>query len=172
MTIGIVGGTGDIGEGIALRLSPIFEVIVGSREIEKAQFTCDSGRETLKKRGQLCSLTGVSNQQAIDDAAQALLQVLDGEASLALLVGAVSGINVNRASHILLDLREADPDLDVLELHALGAPNVVLEMYKKAWEGHLRQYTLAKTTDVPFARDGARLHRLRIRRRGRNPCKR
>jgi hypothetical protein len=27
-------------------------------------------------------------------------------------------------------------------------------MYKKAWEGHLRQYTLAKTTQVPFAKDG------------------
>src|SRR5580765_6292753 len=39
-------------------------------------------------------------------------------------------------------------------LHALGAPDVVLEMYKNAWEGHLRQYTLAKTVDVPFARDG------------------
>lgn len=39
-------------------------------------------------------------------------------------------------------------------LHALGAPDAVLEMYKKAWEGHLRQYTLAKTVDVPFARDG------------------
>jgi len=39
-------------------------------------------------------------------------------------------------------------------LHALGAPNIVLNLYKKAWEGHLRQYTLAKTTEVPFARDG------------------
>src|SRR6478736_5543449 len=39
-------------------------------------------------------------------------------------------------------------------LHALGAPDDVLKMYKKAWEGHLRQYTLAKTKDVPFARDG------------------
>ncbi|GAB4157192.1 MAG: hypothetical protein Tsb009_34240 [Planctomycetaceae bacterium] len=39
-------------------------------------------------------------------------------------------------------------------LHALGASNDVLKMYKKAWEGHLRQYTLAKTKDVPFARDG------------------
>jgi len=39
-------------------------------------------------------------------------------------------------------------------LHALGAPDVVLRMYKKAWEGHLRQYTLARTTHVPFARDG------------------
>jgi hypothetical protein len=39
-------------------------------------------------------------------------------------------------------------------LHALGAPDTVLDMYKKAWEGHLRQYTLAKTVEVPFARDG------------------
>ena len=39
-------------------------------------------------------------------------------------------------------------------LHAIGAPDSVLEMYKKAWEGHLRQYTLARTVDVPFAREG------------------
>ena len=39
-------------------------------------------------------------------------------------------------------------------LHALGGSDDVLHMYKKAWEGHLRQYTLAKTVDVPFARDG------------------
>ncbi len=39
-------------------------------------------------------------------------------------------------------------------LHALGAPGVVLHMFKKAWEGHLRQFTEAKTVDVPFARDG------------------
>jgi hypothetical protein len=39
-------------------------------------------------------------------------------------------------------------------LHALGASDAVLHMYKKAWEGHLRQYTEAKTVKVPFARDG------------------
>jgi hypothetical protein len=39
-------------------------------------------------------------------------------------------------------------------LHALGADDSVLAMYKKAWEGHLRQYTEAKTVEVPFARDG------------------
>jgi hypothetical protein len=39
-------------------------------------------------------------------------------------------------------------------LHALGAPDAVYALYRKAWEGHLRQYTLAKTRDVPFARDG------------------
>lgn len=39
-------------------------------------------------------------------------------------------------------------------LHALGGSDDILKLYKKAWEGHLRQYTLAKTKDVPFARDG------------------
>jgi hypothetical protein len=39
-------------------------------------------------------------------------------------------------------------------LHALGGPDQLLTMYKKAWEGHLRQYTQARTTHVPFARDG------------------
>jgi len=39
-------------------------------------------------------------------------------------------------------------------LHALGASDSILRMYKKAWEGHLRQYSEAKTTHVELARDG------------------
>lgn len=39
-------------------------------------------------------------------------------------------------------------------LHALGGSDEILRMYKHAWEGHLRQFTLARTTDVPLARDG------------------
>ena len=39
-------------------------------------------------------------------------------------------------------------------LHALGAPDAILRLYEKAWEGHLRQYTRARTKDVEFARDG------------------
>jgi hypothetical protein len=39
-------------------------------------------------------------------------------------------------------------------VHALGGRDDVLNMYKHAWEGHLRQYTEARTTEVPFARDG------------------
>ena len=39
-------------------------------------------------------------------------------------------------------------------LHALGAHEDVLTMYRKALEGHFRQFTEAKTVDVPFARDG------------------
>jgi len=66
--IGIVGGTGDIGEGMAMRLSPIFDVVVGSREQDKAEATCTMSRELLKKRGKECSLKGVGNQAAIDEA--------------------------------------------------------------------------------------------------------
>ena len=40
------------------------------------------------------------------------------------------------------------------ELHALGADDLVLNLYKKAWDGHLLQYSEAKTVDVEFARDG------------------
>ena len=39
-------------------------------------------------------------------------------------------------------------------LHALGAADKVLDLYQKGWEGHLRQYTEAKTIEVPFAQDG------------------
>jgi len=39
-------------------------------------------------------------------------------------------------------------------LHALGGSDDILRLYKKAWEGHLRQYALAKTVKVPFAKDG------------------
>jgi hypothetical protein len=40
------------------------------------------------------------------------------------------------------------------QLYALGASERIRTMYEKAYEGHVRQYTIAKTTDVPFAREG------------------
>jgi 8-hydroxy-5-deazaflavin:NADPH oxidoreductase len=73
--IGIVGGTGDIGEGMAMRLSPVFDVIVGSREKDKAEAACEFGIETLRKRGQKCSLTGVSNQMAVDESDIVILAI-------------------------------------------------------------------------------------------------
>ena len=47
----------------------------------------------------------------------------------------------------------AENQLNWTILHALGAPDNILTMFRKGWEGHLRQYTEAKTVDVPFARD-------------------
>ncbi|PYR56498.1 MAG: hypothetical protein DMF91_21780 [Acidobacteria bacterium] len=40
------------------------------------------------------------------------------------------------------------------ELHALGASDAILQMFSKGHEGLLKQYTEAKTTDVPIARQG------------------
>jgi hypothetical protein len=40
------------------------------------------------------------------------------------------------------------------ELHALGADDDILRMFSKGHEGLLKQYTAARTTDVPIARQG------------------
>lgn len=40
------------------------------------------------------------------------------------------------------------------ELHALGASDEIARIYLKTWEGMLRQYAEAKTTEVPAGRDG------------------
>lgn len=40
------------------------------------------------------------------------------------------------------------------ELHALGADEEILRMYSKGHEGMLRQYTEARTSEVPIARQG------------------
>ncbi|MDD5143961.1 NADPH-dependent F420 reductase [Methanoregula sp.] len=75
MKIGIVGGTGDIGEGMAMRLSPYYDVIVGSREQDKAEATCTMGREQMAKRGKPCSMKGVTNQDAVDAADVVILAI-------------------------------------------------------------------------------------------------
>jgi hypothetical protein len=40
------------------------------------------------------------------------------------------------------------------ELHALGASDEIATIYLKTWEGMIRQYSAAKTTEVPAGRDG------------------
>jgi len=39
-------------------------------------------------------------------------------------------------------------------LHALGGSDRILELYKTSWEGNLRQYTAARTTQIDYARAG------------------
>jgi len=51
MRIAILGGTGDIGEGLALRLARKHQIIVGSREAEKAQEAADAYNKRLKEKG-------------------------------------------------------------------------------------------------------------------------
>ena len=48
----------------------------------------------------------------------------------------------------------AENGLNWTMLFALGAPPVILELWKKGYEGHIAQYTEAKTVEVPMAREG------------------
>lgn len=73
MKVGIVGGTGDIGEGMALRISQVHEVIIGSREMEKACAVSEACEKTLHGKGLSCSLCGVTNQEAVDRAEAVIL---------------------------------------------------------------------------------------------------
>ena len=75
MKIGIVGGTGDIGEGMALRLSPIFDVIIGSRDVDKALSSTKCCQNILQDRGLPCCCSGVSNQEAVDYADVVILTI-------------------------------------------------------------------------------------------------
>ena len=75
MKVGIVGGTGDIGEGMALRISQVHEVILGSREVEKACASSDACHLVLDEKGLPCTCSGVSNQDAVDRAGVVILAV-------------------------------------------------------------------------------------------------
>ena len=48
----------------------------------------------------------------------------------------------------------AENQLNWPMLHALGGSDSVLSLFKQGWEGHLRQYTEAKTVEVDLAREG------------------
>ncbi|WBY08894.1 hypothetical protein PIB19_05645 [Sphingomonas sp. 7/4-4] len=50
------------------------------------------------------------------------------------------------------DAAEATNDWALL--HALGGPDRILDLTRRFWEGHLRQYSAARTVEVPIARTG------------------
>lgn len=85
MKIAIVGGTGRIGEGMAMRLSRIHTVLIGSRDEEKARCTCEICWKEADNRGIPCNVEWLSNQGAIDNADLIILAIpykhLDGTMS-------------------------------------------------------------------------------------------
>jgi len=85
--IGIVGGTGDIGEGLAMRLSSRHEVVIGSREEEKAVHSSECCLQTLRQRGLPCSCEGRTNQEAVDTSDIVILAV-----PFSHVAGTVSGL--------------------------------------------------------------------------------
>ncbi|MFC6961353.1 NADPH-dependent F420 reductase [Halocatena marina] len=77
MRIALCGGTGDIGEGLALRWardSP-HEVIIGSRDPERARTKAAEYEEELASRGVEVSINGFANEMAADRADVVVLSV-------------------------------------------------------------------------------------------------
>jgi NADPH-dependent F420 reductase len=69
MKIGILGGTGNMGGGLALRLSLKHDIIVGSRSIEKATQTAkelDAKAVNFYKSAMKGSISGTINEEAIE----------------------------------------------------------------------------------------------------------
>ena len=71
MQIALLGGTGDIGEGLALRIArdTDHEVRIGSRKAEKAESAAAEYREQLDERGADATVTGHENPEAAAEAA-------------------------------------------------------------------------------------------------------
>ena len=66
MQIAFLGGTGDIGEGLALRIArdTDHDVLIGSRKAEKAQAAADEYEATLDDRGVDAAVEGLENPEA------------------------------------------------------------------------------------------------------------
>jgi 8-hydroxy-5-deazaflavin:NADPH oxidoreductase len=89
-TVAIVGGTGNLGSALALRLgAPGVKIIIGSRAAEKAQMAV----ETLKPQLRAGEMTGMTNQAAVKDADFVVIAVpYEGQAQMVQdLKGQVAG---------------------------------------------------------------------------------
>lgn len=77
MRIALLGGTGDIGEGLALRWAydTNHEIVVGSRDPEKARSKAEEYETELDSRGVDRKVTGFENAMAADRADVVVLAV-------------------------------------------------------------------------------------------------
>lgn len=68
MKIALLGGTGHLGKGLALRLAPLgYEIIVGSRKLEKAEEKANEYLRELKSRNLSGTIYGLQNEDASKD---------------------------------------------------------------------------------------------------------
>ena len=77
MRIALLGGTGDIGEGLALRWAyhTDHEVLIGSRDPEKARSKAEEYETELSSRGVERTINGFANEMAADRADVVVLAV-------------------------------------------------------------------------------------------------
>lgn len=73
MKVSVVGGTGDLGFGLALRLAGAgIEVTIGSRELPKAE---DAARRAKEALGDRTAIVGLENPDAVSDSDVAFVTV-------------------------------------------------------------------------------------------------
>lgn len=75
MKIAILGGTGNIGKGFALRWTKKHEVVIGSRNAEKAEASAAEYNEILKNHGLKNRIEGTDNKTAAEHADVVLLAI-------------------------------------------------------------------------------------------------
>jgi NADPH-dependent F420 reductase len=77
MRVALLGGTGDIGEGLALRFGRDTDhtVVVGSREAERGRDAADDYAATLAERGHDVRIEGAANPEAAASADVVVLAV-------------------------------------------------------------------------------------------------
>ena len=76
MKIAILGGTGSIGGGLALRWALKHDIIIGSRKFNKAELTAEEYRKVLEgSSGKSCSIYGCLNEDAVKEAEVIVLSV-------------------------------------------------------------------------------------------------
>ena len=77
MRIALLGGTGDIGEALALRwaASTNHDIVIGSRDEERAREAAAAYVETIEARGGETTVTGAANPAAVDGADVVVLAV-------------------------------------------------------------------------------------------------
>ncbi|MBP2030075.1 putative dinucleotide-binding enzyme [Methanohalophilus levihalophilus] len=79
MKIAVIGGTGSIGKGFALRWGQKHEVIIGSRNQERAEAKAAEFTSMLENRGLDASITGALNKTAASKAEVVVLAVRYGQ---------------------------------------------------------------------------------------------
>ncbi|WP_340098975.1 NADPH-dependent F420 reductase [Salinibaculum salinum] len=77
MQIALLGGTGDIGQGLALRWArdTNHDIIIGSREAEKAETKADEYETELASRDEDVDIAGLANPEAAAEADVIVLSV-------------------------------------------------------------------------------------------------
>jgi NADPH-dependent F420 reductase len=163
MQVALLGGTGDIGEGLALRLArdTDHEVVVGSRKAEKADGAATEYEETLADHGVEAAVGAAENSEAAAGADMVVLSVpayhlADTVESVA---DELSGILVSPAVGLQRDeagLHYNPPGVgSVTALAAQAAPGdvPVVGAYHNLAAGRLADLDADLNWDVPVVAD-------------------